>query len=134
MRSIKHRLQNGSSGFRGLVTAITIAFVVAGCTSDPATVRMEPKSIAQQLGLPGCRVSIPLSQPEVIDDAKRIGNPDLEKYPEWIEMTSNIRPGDQLRLVNCLMASRSRKVGDVYYYVLIRNGKIISEFHIGFFN
>jgi len=95
---------------------------------------MEPKSIAKQLGLPGCRVSIPLSQSEVIEDAKRIGNPDLEKYPQWIEMTSNTRPGDQLRLVNCLMAGRSRKTGDVYYYVLIRNGKIISEFHIGFFN
>jgi len=134
MRSIKHRLHKDSFGSREFVTAITIAFVVAGCTSAPATVRMEPKSIAKQLGLPDCRTSVPLSQSEVIEDAKRIGAPNPEKYPEWIEMTSNIRPGDQLRLVNCLRASRSENVGDPYYYALIRNGKIISKFHIGFFN
>lgn len=134
MRSIKHRLHNGFSGFRGLVTAIAIAFVVAGCASEPATVRMESKSIAKQLGFPYCRVSVPLSQSEVIEDAKRMDIPDPEKYVEWIKMKSSVQPGDQLRLVNCFTASRSKYGGDPYYYALIRNGKIISEFHIAFFD
>lgn len=134
MLSIKHCSSKSRSGARVLVTAIAIAFVVAACASAPATVEMEPKSIANQLGLPECRVSVPLSQSEVIEDAKRIGNPNPEKYPEWIEMTSSIRPGDQLRLVNCLRASQYNNVGDPYYYALIRDGKIISKFHIGFFN
>ena len=134
MRSINRRLHNDSSGYRGFVVAVTIAFVAAGCASTPALIKMEPKSIAEQLGLPHCRVSVPLSESEVIEDAKRIGNQNPEKYPEWIEMTSNLQPGDQLRLVNCLRASRSKNVGDPYYYALIRNGKIISKFHIGFFN
>ena len=134
MRSIKHRLQNGSSGFRGLVTAITIAFVVAGCASEPTTLRMEPKSIAKQLGFPYCRVSVPLTQSEVMEDAKRMDIPDPETYVEWIKMKSNIQPGDQVRLLNCFGTSRSKYGGDPYHYVLIRNGKIISEFHIAFFD
>lgn len=100
----------------------------------PTTLRMEPRSIAKRLGLPNCRISVPLSQSEVIEDAKRIGNPNPEEYPDWIKMTENMRSGDQLRLVNCLEASRSKNVGDPYYYALIRNGTIISKFHIGFFN
>jgi hypothetical protein len=132
MRSTKYRLHNGSSGFRGFVTAITIAFVAAGCTSAPATVRMEPKSIAKQIGFPYCKVSVPLSQSEVIEEAKRMDIPDPEKYVGWIKMKSNIQPGDQLRLVNFFTASRSKYGEDPYYYALIRNGKIISEFHIAF--
>jgi hypothetical protein len=134
MRSIRHRLHIGPSGFRGFVTAITIAFVVAGCASEPTTLRMEPKSIAKQLGLPYCKVSVPLSQSEVIEDAKRWNVPDPEQYVEWIKMKSSIQSGDQLRLVNCFGAGRSKYGGDPYHYVLIRNGKIISEFHIAFFD
>ena len=134
MRSIKCRFRNASAAFRGFVTAATIAFVVAGCVSAPAKVKMEPKLIAKHLGLPDCRVSVPLSQSEVIEDAKRVGTPYPEKYLEWIKMTTTMQPGDQLRLVNCLRASRHKNVGDPYYYALIRNRKIISKFHIGFFN
>ncbi|SFR94305.1 hypothetical protein SAMN05216570_0964 [Dyella sp. OK004] len=90
---------------------------------------MEPRSIAKQLGFPSCLVSVPLSQSEVIEDAKRMGNPKPEHYPEWIEMSASIQPGDQLRLVDCLRANRSTNVGDPYYYALIRDGKIVSEFH-----
>jgi len=96
--------------------------------------RMEPKSIAKQLGRPYCRVSVPLSQSEVMEDAKRMHTPDPEQYVEWIEMKSKIQPEDQLRLVNCFGTSRSKYGGDPYHYVLIRNGKIISEFHIAFFD
>lgn len=134
MQSIKRHPSKRPSEVRELFTTISITFLVAACASAPTAVEMEPRSIAEQLGLPECRVSVPLSQSEVIEDAKRIGNPNPEKYPAWIEMTSSIRPGDQLRLVNCLKDSQYKNVGDPYYYALIRNGKIISKFHIGFFN
>lgn len=106
---------------------ITVA--IAGGAPVPTEVKMEPKSIAKELGFQSCRVSIPLSQAEVIADAKRMGNPKLESYPEWIDMTVSSRPGDQLRLVDCLKAAQSTNVGDPYYYVLVRGGKIVSEFH-----
>jgi hypothetical protein len=114
--------------------AIAFALAVAGCASEPTALRMEPRSMAQQLGLPDCKVSVPLSQAEVIEDAKRVGNPNPERSQDWIEITKDFQPGDQLRAVNCLSAARSRAVGDPYYYALIRNDAIIVKFHIGFFN
>ena len=47
---------------------------------------MEPKSIAKQFGVAGCGVSVPLSQSDVVEDARRFGNPNLDSYPEWIEI------------------------------------------------
>lgn len=85
--------------------------------------------MAERLGLPDCRVSVPLSQSEVIEDAKRVGNPNPEKNQEWIEMTENFQPGDQLRVVNCLRSSRS-----TYFYALIRNDSIISKFYSSIFD
>ncbi|MGO4701178.1 hypothetical protein [Dyella sp. 2RAB6] len=109
--------------------ALTIIFAVAGCASTPPTVEMEPSSIARKLGVPSCRVSVPLSQSEVIQDAKRMGNPRPESHPEWSGMIASIRLGDQLRLVDCLRASRSARVDDLYYYALIRDDRIVSAFH-----
>ncbi|GLQ95626.1 hypothetical protein [Dyella mobilis] len=119
---------------RELVIVVAIALAVAGCASGPTDLRVEPRSIAQKLGLPDCKVSVPLSQAEVIDDAKRVGNPNPERNQDWIEITKNFQPGDELRAVNCLSAARSKDVGDPYYYALIRNDVIVLKFHVGFFN
>lgn len=85
--------------------------------------------MAKRLGLPDCRVSIPLSQSEVIDDARRVGNPNAAKSEEWIKMTDALRPGDQLRIVNCLRSSRS-----TYFYALVRNDSIILSFYSSIFD
>jgi len=127
MLSMRHRRAPGASVRLGFIAVIACA--AAGCASSRPAVKMEPGSVATQLGVPGCRVSIPLSQSEVIEDAKRMGNPNPEKYPEWIGMVASKQPGDQWRLVDCLSASRAAKVGDPYYYALIRDGKIVSRFH-----
>lgn len=116
-------------GAFGFIAAIAATFALASCASTPSSVKTEPASIATKLGFPSCRVSIPLSQSEVIEDAKRMGNPKPESYPAWIKMTTSIQPGDQLRLVDCLKASRPVSAGDPYYYALFRGGKMVSEFH-----
>lgn len=124
-----NRLPGPVDAFAGCGFIITVAFAIAGCASAPTKVKMEPKSVARELGFPSCRVSVPLSQAEVIADAKRMGNPKPESYPEWIDMTASIQSGDQLRLVDCLNANRSTNVGDPYYYALLGGGKLITEFH-----
>ena len=123
-----------ASARRGSIAAVIIAFAAAGCASSPTAVKTESASTARQLGFPGCQVSIPLSQSEVIEGVKRMGNPTPKTYPEWIKLPASIQPGDQLRLVDCLSASRSRNVGDPYYYALFRGGKVISEFHFVLIN
>lgn len=113
----------------GSATAIFIASALAGCASSPRAVKMEATPVADQLGFPGCSVSVPLSQPEVIQSAKRAGNPTPESYPEWTAMTASIQPGDQIRLVDCMSVQRSRRVGDPYYYALFRGGRVVAKFH-----
>jgi hypothetical protein len=98
---------------------------MAGCTS--ASIRSEPPSFAAQLGLPYCKVSVPLSPSEVVENSKRSGNPNPESNGEWIKMAAALQPGDQLRRVNCLGAQGH--VGDPYYYALIRNHEIFLKFH-----
>ncbi|WP_426687236.1 hypothetical protein [Rhodanobacter ginsengiterrae] len=123
MRSINRHYFEQFLGRMGLIVVITITLAVVGCASMPQVFKMEPRSIAKRLGLPNCRVSVPLSQSEVIDAVKRWDNyPNPEKNQEWIEITSNLVPGDQLRMVSC-------KVGDPYFYAMIRNDTILFKFH-----
>jgi hypothetical protein len=71
-------------------------------------------------------VSVPLTTAEVIENSKRSGAQHPEDNGEWINMSADLRPGDQLRMVNCLGV---KGVGDTYYYALIRDKAIVLKFH-----
>lgn len=132
MKSISPRPTNGMTA---IVVAASITVALAGCASPTLmTVKTGSRSEAKQLGFPNCRVSVPLSQSEVIEDAKLIGNPHPEDDPEWIAITKNIQSGDHLRAVDCLNEERSRVGGGTYFYTLIRNNKILLKFDLGMFN
>lgn len=123
MRSINRHSAGHLSRLMGLAFVITITLAVVGCASTPQVFKMEPKSMAKRLGLPNCRVSVPLSRTEVIDAVKQWDNyPNPENNQEWVEITSNLKPGDQLRMASC-------KVGDPYFYALIRDDTIFFKFH-----
>jgi hypothetical protein len=77
------------------------------------------------MGLHDCRVSVPLTPSEVIENSKRSGNPKPEDNADWIRMAAELRPEDQLRLINCLGA---KGTGEPYYYALIRDGSIVLTF------
>lgn len=112
-----------------LIASVLALLSITGCISGPTEVRMEPKSAAKRLGVGGCRVSIPLSQTELIADARKVGNPNPEDDPQWIKLISSLQPGDQLRVINCLNTRRM-----TYYYALIRNDSILMEFHSSMFD
>jgi hypothetical protein len=108
------------------VLACSIAFAV-GCASTPTGIlKFEASPFGDQMGLHGCWISIPLSPPEVLENAKRGGNPNPEANGEWIKMAADFRDGDQLRLVNC---SGVKGIGDTVYYALIRDNAIVLKFH-----
>jgi hypothetical protein len=71
---------------------------------------MEPRSVAKRLGVPHCRVSTPLNQEEVLREARVLGEPSPEARPEWAEIISELQPGDQLRMIDCV-----RDVGTLYF-------------------
>jgi len=69
---------------------------------------------------------VPLSQDELLENARKAGNPNPEANGEWIKIAENYRDGDKLRLVNC---SGVKGVGDTVYYALFREDKVILKFH-----
>lgn len=131
MKFISVQRVSGLVKVAGFVSAaiITSMFTLVACTSTLTTVKIAPHSVANRLGFTGCSVSVPLSKSEVVEDAKRIGNPNPEVYPEWIAIIKNIQPGDQLRLVDCLNTRQSRKMGSVYFYALIRDHNVLLMFY-----
>jgi hypothetical protein len=102
---------------------IAIVQASAGCASTPSMPRMETRSISKRLAVPNCRVSVPLSQSEVLSLVKRWDHhPNPQMEPEWIVIAANQQPGDELRMVSC-------RVGDPYFYALVRNDTILLKFH-----
>ena len=101
---------------------MALALAIAGCVHTSDVFEMEPKSISKQLALPTCRVSVPLSESEVVDRLRRFDNiENPETYPDWIAITSGYRSGDQIRMLSCTTRC-------LYSYALIRNNKVLSEF------
>lgn len=111
------------------VVATLLLPLVAGCASTSSSFQTESRSVAQQLGVPGCKVSVPIGKEMVVEDAKRLGNPRPEENQEWISMRASLQPGDELRVVDCLR-SKER----TYYYALTRNGSIVMRFYSSIFD
>src|SRR5690606_23552506 len=112
----------------GFVIAAAIACAFVGCASAPEAIRMEPISVAEKLGLQGCKVSVPLSPEEVVKLGRELKiYPNPAEDPEWSKMVAIRRPEDQLRRVSC----ESKNISS---YVLIRNDKVVFKFDTGFFD
>ncbi len=89
---------------------------------------MEPRSVAEKLGYPGCGVSVPLHPAEAVEMGRALKiYPNPAEDPEWSKMLAIRRPEDQLRRVSC----ESNKLSS---YVLIRNDEVVFKFDIGFFD
>jgi hypothetical protein len=99
------------------------ALAATSCASSLDGMKSESRSVARQLGVPKCRASVPLTPSEVVEEARKGGNPHPEEHGDWIKITASLRPGDQLREINCLGA------GDSLFYALIRNDEIVLRFY-----
>lgn len=112
----------------GFIVAAATAFARVGCVSAPEVMRMEPRSVAEKLGYPGCGVSVPLHPAEAVEMGRALKiYPNPAEDPEWSKMLAIRRPEDQLRRVSC----ESNKLSS---YVLIRNDEVVFKFDIGFFD
>lgn len=105
------------------VAALAAMAGVAGCANSHGRLKLEPAAVARQLGVPRCRASVPLTQEEVLGDARRWGDPHPESRPEWLKIIAEIRPGDQLRMIDCIRTHHN------FYYAHIRNGAIVTEMY-----
>lgn len=107
------------------VVALVMAVYVVGCASSGP--KMESASVAKRLGVSGCKVSVPMSEKEVLVSARDWGDPHLETRNEWTELLAASRAGDELRLVDCIKPDKDGVAFGYYYYALFRNQTIVAK-------
>ena len=83
-----------------LALMVLVSLFLAGCAHrlGPA---YESSRVARELGLANCRVTQSMRRYEALDYADIIGNPNLASFPEWNRALAMMRPGDDLRYVDC---------------------------------
>ncbi len=111
-----------------VLAALAATTLFLGCSYSATTLRMEPPSVARQLGVPRCRVSVPLTQAEALREARSWGNPNPEANPAWAKIVADTQPGDQLRLIDCMRTQHHM------YFAHIHNDSIVTEVHPMFFD
>jgi hypothetical protein len=129
MRSSERDWWGAMRRCKAMSVASVIALATAACATSTSDLRSASRSYATRFGYPGCDVSVPLSQEQAIKQAKRDGAPDPESRRDWRAMIEQIRPGDSLRLIDCLRASKAGRMGDPYFYAVFRDGKIVAKFN-----
>ena len=105
------------------LTTLAATILASGCANSDAKLKMEPHSVAARLGEPQCRVSVPLTQAEALGLARSWGDPNPEARPEWAKIVAELRPGDQLRMVDCVRAKHN------FYFAHIRGDAIITKMY-----
>ena len=122
---------NGRTVSQRLLACVSLALwiVLAGCMHSALELKMESGSVARRLGVPGCRVSIPLKPSQVLEQARRDGDTNPEARPEWIAMQRQFQSGDQFRLVHCMGGGQSGIATRTYYFALFRSNSVIAEMH-----
>jgi hypothetical protein len=84
---------------------------------------MDRRAVAKRLGEPDCRASVPLTQAQLLELARRGGDPNVEDRPEWAKIVAELLPGDELRLINCVPSRHN------IFFAHIRNGVILSKMY-----
>ncbi len=117
----------------GVILAMAATFFASGCVHTSDGPRYEPASVAKRLGIPHCRVSVPITQSEVLLNARRDGDVQTEFRSEWAKIVATSQPGDELRKVVCIVHGHYGDAGDMYFG-LFRNGALIDKFEYTILN
>ncbi len=113
------------------LTALAAAALACGCAHSPDLPRVDrsfkyqPTDFEQQVGLPSCKVSVPLTREEALRVAELGGAGNLHERSDWLEMIGMMETGDQLRYVWCIPKGR----GGVVFFALYRAGTVIAKMH-----
>jgi hypothetical protein len=111
-----------------LVMAATLS-LVAGC-AHTAGPRMEPAHVANEVGFPKCRVSVPLSQADVLQNARLTGVPSPETHIDWAKLRAAYRVGDQFRFVSCASGKHVGAPGYSFFGLFRGNSVALQMFQV----
>lgn len=112
--------------FGGLIVSIILLFSISSGWSTAARAD-KPQTIAARLGYEGCRLSKPLTMSQVMAKDMGGGNEASRAHPDWDELISKYKTGDQVYFVDCRKADTSRIVNGTSLYVLVRDGVVIAR-------
>ena len=113
------------------LAALIAFFLVVGCAHSPSspqvdrTLRYQPTDFERQVGLPPCKVSVPLTQDEALLAAERSGAHNFGESSDWSELMALMESGDQLRYVWCIPKGR----GGVVFFALYRGLNVVAKAH-----
>ena len=117
--------------FRIRLTGLIASALVLSCAHSSGvpkvdrTFKYQPTELQERVGLPPCKVSVPLTQDEALEVARLGGAPNLDQRPDWSEMIATMETGDQLRYVWCIPRGR----GGVVFFALYRGDTMIRQLH-----
>jgi hypothetical protein len=113
----------GTMARKALLIAATLS--LAGCAHS-ALPRMESARVASEVGFPKCRVSVPLTDQEVLATARLTGVSLPEIQADWAEMKAAYRAGDELRFVSCVSGKGIGSPG-YSFFGLFRGNKVAAR-------
>lgn len=85
---------------------------------------MDTATVAQDLGFPKCRVSIPVALGELATNAQLVGAYDNKAQDELTKVKAEYRDGDELRYVSCVSGHGPRAPG-YSFFGLFRDRHIV---------
>ena len=111
------------------------ALIICGCAHSPDGPKLDRSPgidlspIARRLSVSRCKVSVPLTQDQVLEAARRLGDPQPEDRAEWAYMVKSVQPSDELRQITCLKRGlHGMATGDIFFG-LFRSGEVVAEMH-----
>jgi hypothetical protein len=113
----------------GIKSAMVSAFLVIGLCSGCSTAGRAERGgdILGSLGYEGCKLSKPLTMPQVMGRDMSGGYEASRAHPDWDELIQKYAPGDRIYFVDCRRADASRIVAGTSLYVLVREGVAIAR-------
>jgi len=117
------------------LTALAITAAISACAHYPDWPKLDRSpgfdlaQIAKQYNVPRCKVSVTLTQDQVLRAARLQGDPNPEDRSDWADMVRAVQPGDELRQVICLTKGKNGLAAGDVFCGLFRTGKIVAEMH-----
>src|SRR5579862_8758311 len=107
--------------------ASAVLTLAAGCANSGWSLKMEPRSTSIRFGVPGCRISVPMSHDDMLREAKSAGDLSPEHEQRWTELMSQWQPGDHLRIVDCASHGGQGLAAGYYFYAVTRGDIIVGR-------
>jgi len=123
MISMKKKLVPRAINYLFLITLL----MTFGCVTDSFQYKWDKPQKARAIGRKDCDISLPLTDEEVFQGAKRNGIYDSADSKRWLEFKAQQRDGDEIRYVACESVGKDKVLVGIDEFVLLRGNTIVAN-------